>query len=68
VNRGDPLIHIEFITREGDPSPYRGNYMFQYMTDEETEQYAQILSRHFNDLFDPAELASMRRNKVLVET
>src|SRR5271154_4984111 len=31
VNRGDPLIHIEFIEREGDPSPYRGGYMFQYM-------------------------------------
>ena len=27
---GDPRIHIEFLRREGDPSPYSGQYMFQF--------------------------------------
>jgi dCTP deaminase len=39
IRRGDPLIHIEFITRDGEASPYRGKYMFQYMTDEEVDLY-----------------------------
>src|SRR5208283_5485562 len=34
IQRGDPLIHIEFSTREGLPSPYAGQYMFQYLNDE----------------------------------
>jgi dCTP deaminase len=67
VNQGDPLIHIEFITREGEPSPYRGNYMFQYMDEEETETYAQILSTHFPTLFTTQELQTMKQNKVVEE-
>lgn len=47
IKHGDPLIHIEFITREGDPDPYRGNYMFQYMELAEAETYAKILSTDF---------------------
>ena len=64
VRHGDPLIHIEFITREGDPSPYRGNYMFQYMNDEETDTYVNILSTHFATLFTQEELQRMKAHKV----
>lgn len=51
VNRGDPLIHIEFIRREGEPDPYSGGYMFQYMSDDEVDAYMKILAKHFNSIF-----------------
>ncbi|HXW38018.1 MAG TPA: hypothetical protein VEJ36_09005 [Nitrososphaerales archaeon] len=51
VRKGDPLIHIEFIRREGDPSPYRGQYMFQFMNEQESEMYSKILSENFPDLY-----------------
>jgi dCTP deaminase len=64
VKHGDPLIHIEFITRDGDPSPYRGNYMFQYMNERETQTYVKILSTQFPKLFSPDELKRMKKNRV----
>ncbi|MGA2665726.1 MAG: hypothetical protein ABSF83_12375 [Nitrososphaerales archaeon] len=64
VRHGDPLIHIEFISRDGDPSPYRGNYMFQYMNASETDTYIDILSRHFGSLFTTDELAKMKESRV----
>ena len=64
VRHGDPLIHIEFITREGDPAPYRGGYMFQYMDEKEAEEYVRILSTHFASLFSPDELQRMKENRV----
>jgi dCTP deaminase len=66
IKRGDPLMHMEFITREGEPSPYAGEYMFQYMTDEETSLYASVLSKNFGSVF-PADLLqrmNSRRMKV----
>ncbi|MEM2888307.1 MAG: hypothetical protein QXI71_05180 [Candidatus Bathyarchaeia archaeon] len=47
IRKGDPLIHIEFITRLGKPSPYIGEYQFQYMTDEEIHIYGPILREAF---------------------
>jgi len=64
IRHGDPLIHIEFISRDGDPSPYRGNYMFQYMNASETDTYVDILSEHFGSLFTPDELVKMKENRV----
>ncbi len=49
IRKGDPLIHIEFITRIGKPSPYKGVYQFQYMTDEEIAVYIPVLKSIFND-------------------
>jgi len=49
IRKGDPLIHIEFITRIGKPSPYKGVYQFQYMTDEEIAVYIPVLQGAFND-------------------
>lgn len=56
IKRGDPFMHIEFITREGEPSPYMGEYQFQDMTPEEKRMYAPILKKVFPD-FD--QLAKM---------
>ncbi len=64
IKRGDPLIHVEFITREGEPDPYRGNYMFQYMEQTEADAYVKILTAHFPMLFTPDELARMTRDRV----
>jgi dCTP deaminase len=47
IKRGDPLMHIEFITRIGEPSPYVGEYQFQYMSDEEIQTYIPILKDVF---------------------
>jgi len=43
IKRGDPFMHVEFITREGKPSPYIGCYQFQYLTREEKQMYIPIL-------------------------
>ncbi|MCQ5337653.1 MAG: hypothetical protein NO475_05640 [Candidatus Methanomethylicia archaeon] len=54
VRKGDPFMHIEFIKREGSPSPYEGEYQFQYMSDEEIEEYIPILKKaipNFDRLF-----------------
>ncbi|MDA4114659.1 MAG: hypothetical protein OK474_11495 [Thaumarchaeota archaeon] len=64
VRHGDPLIHIEFISRDGEPSPYRGNYMFQYMNEKETDAYVKILTSHFGTLFTSEELKKMKRDRV----
>ncbi len=47
IKRGDPFMHIEFIRREGAPSPYMGQYQFQYLTDEELRMYIPILKKVF---------------------
>ncbi len=47
IKRGDPFMHIEFIKREGEPSPYIGEYQFQYLTDEEIHMYIPILKEVF---------------------
>lgn len=64
IKRGDPLMHIEYIAREGEASPYRGDYMFQYMTDEEIALYVAILRDHFKGLFEPAELDKMAKERI----
>lgn len=64
IKRGDPLIHIEFITRQGRPSPYSGAYMFQYMSDQEVEMYHAILKDGFPELFRDDELSKMMRQRV----
>ncbi|MFB0501974.1 MAG: hypothetical protein ACETVP_05830 [Candidatus Bathyarchaeia archaeon] len=47
IKRGDPLMHIEFMTREGEPSPYMGAYQFQYVNEEEKKMYIPILKKFF---------------------
>ncbi|MGA8857324.1 MAG: hypothetical protein WB643_09195 [Candidatus Bathyarchaeia archaeon] len=64
IKRGDPLMHIEYITREGEASPYRGDYMFQYMSDDEVALYSEILKEHFKGIFDSAELEKMAKERI----
>jgi len=64
IKRGDPLMHMEFITREGKPSPYLGPYQFQYMSIEEVEIYKSILTETFPQLFDTETLNMMIRDRV----
>jgi dCTP deaminase len=47
IKRGDPFMHIEFITREGEPAPYVGEYQFQDMTHDEIMMYVPILRKVF---------------------
>jgi dCTP deaminase len=64
IKRGDPLMHIEFITRDGEPAPYGGPYMFQYMTQDEASLYKSILSRHFPGAFSEDSLARMMKERI----
>jgi len=66
IQRGDPLIHIEFSTREGLPSPYAGQYMFQYLNDEEATMYTGLLSRVYPQLFLKEELEKKAISRVKV--
>ena len=64
IKRDEPLMHIEFITRDGDPSPYQGPYMFQYMSDDEATLYRQMLRKNFSSLFDEDVLGRMVRDRI----
>jgi dCTP deaminase len=61
IRQGDPLIHIEFLRREGELSPYSGKYMFQFMNDEETDVYIRILSENFPAQFPREKLKQKKR-------
>jgi dCTP deaminase len=52
IKRGDPFMHIEFVTREGAPSPYMGEYQFQYLSEDEMQMYIPILKKVFPDYND----------------
>ena len=67
INQGDPLIHIEFLRREGPPEPYRGRYMFQFMNDEETSKYVEILSKNFPSLYSKERLDSEIKDRLVRE-
>jgi len=64
IKRGDPLMHIEYITRDGGPSPYVGDYMFQYMTEDEVSMYKTILKEQFRNLFDDTWLDKISKERV----
>jgi len=59
IRKGDPFMHIEFVTREGSASPYTGDYMFQYMSNEEVGLYRTILLRDFSEVFTKEALENM---------
>ncbi len=58
IRAGDPLMHIEFITRIGEPSPYIGQYQFQYINEEEKELYIPILKEVFDNYDELMEIWS----------
>ncbi|MBI3858739.1 MAG: hypothetical protein HY296_00650 [Thaumarchaeota archaeon] len=67
IRQGDPLIHIEFLRREGEPAPYAGRYMFQFMDDSESQMYVGILSEGFPTLFPREKLEAIRNERLLKE-
>lgn len=67
IRQGDPLIHIEFLRREGDPSPYSGKYMFQFMNEEETDKYVKILTENFPLQFPRARLEQIKNDRLVSE-
>jgi len=47
IKRGDPFMHMEFVTREGRPSPYMGEFQFQYLSEDEMQMYIAIMKKVF---------------------
>ncbi len=64
IRAGDPLIHIEFMRREGEPAPYTGRYLFQFMDEKETSMYVKIMSENFPKLFPEDRLWSISRGRL----
>ncbi|MEM2740497.1 MAG: hypothetical protein QXQ29_06830 [Candidatus Bathyarchaeia archaeon] len=64
IMHGDPFMHIEFITRDGAPSPYMGTYMFQYMTDDEISIYMNIVNKYFSDIYDIGMLRKLALSRI----
>jgi dCTP deaminase len=56
IRKSDPLMHIEFMTRTGDPSPYAGTYMFQYMTEVEAQEYKRLMLSQYPQVFKEGQL------------
>ena len=67
IKQGDPLIHIEFLRREGPPEPYSGKYMFQFMNDAETAKYVDILSSNFPSIYPRGGLAERGKERLVRE-
>ncbi len=64
IKHGEPFMHIEFIERIGEPSPYEGEYQFQYTSDEEVSMYMHIISKEFPSVFNMNRLMSIASNRV----
>ena len=64
IKRGEPLMHMEYITREGKASPYLGPYQFQYMSQEEVAIYKSLIENKYSDLFDSNVLERMTKDRV----
>lgn len=52
IRKGDPFMHIEFVRREGEPSPYSGEFNFQHMNEWEIDMYMKIMLENFPDVFN----------------
>jgi dCTP deaminase len=66
IKRGDPLIHIEFERREGEASVYGGQYMFQYLNEQEAQTYSNLLPRLYPNLFQKEDLEKKCKARVLL--
>jgi hypothetical protein len=55
---------MEFLKREGEPSPYNGNYRFQFMSEEEISDYITIMTREFKTVFHKDELLQYAKHRV----
>src|SRR5207245_10533095 len=57
IKRGDPLMHIEFLKREGEPSPYIGGDIFHLMREGGIRRYVTIPYQVFQNLVFTDQLA-----------
>ncbi len=64
IRTGEPFMHMEFLTRDGEPDPYMGPYQFQFMSDEETSIYLQILTKEFSSIFPEDVIIKMVQNRI----
>jgi dCTP deaminase len=64
IKRGDPLIHLELEERAGAPSVYLGQYMFQYLNDQEADLYCNLLAKLYPDLFNFEDLRAKSSTRV----
>src|SRR5437879_12604767 len=64
IKRGDPLMHIEFLKRDGEPSPYNGGYMFQYMSEDEISEYVSILTQDKKTIFPKENLIKSAKSRI----
>ncbi len=67
IKQGDPLIHIEFLRREGEAEPYSGRYMFQFMDEKETGMYMDILTKNFSALYPQSRLEQWSKDRLVKE-
>lgn len=68
VSKGEPLIHIEFIKRDGEPHPYDGPYQMQYMVEKEVEEYLKIIQKYFRRAYDLEKLTKSAKDRILLST
>src|SRR5438477_11472617 len=52
IKREDPLMHIEFLKREGEPSPYNGGCTFPSMTEGEKSYTVTNLTRGLKKVYN----------------
>ncbi len=64
VRHDDPFMHFELIERKGEPSPYMGRYMFQFMDDEEVKMYLDIIEREFANEYDIEALRAIAKDRI----
>ncbi|GBC73680.1 dCTP deaminase [archaeon HR04] len=64
IRQGEPFMHIEFIERIGKPSPYEGEYQFQYMSDDEVSIYLSVL-KEFGSAFNLERLERIAARRVM---
>ncbi|MFP3190515.1 MAG: hypothetical protein RXR31_04145 [Thermoproteota archaeon] len=67
IKRGEPFMHLEFIKREGLPEPYHGEFMFQYMNEEEIRMYLKILKKTINNFEYYAKIWLKNREDLLAQ-
>lgn len=49
IRKSDPFMHFELMSRVGEPSPYQGQYQFQYMTRQEVDEFRAPMMKAFEN-------------------
>jgi dCTP deaminase len=65
IRHDDPFMHFELVERKGEPSPYMGKYMFQFMTDQEVSIYFDIIEKELKDVYNLNALKILAKDRVV---